>query len=153
MRIEPLKKFPVVADLMVDRSAVFDALKTLGVWANGEVGAPDRTDETAYEASRCLQCGCCLEVCPNFYAGGDFFGMAAAVPASRLIDQLDPEQRKELSAGYRKKVYNGCGKSLACRDICPAHIDIEKLMSASNSAAVWSRLHALFGRKNRGVKK
>ena len=33
---------------------------------------------------------------------------------------------------------DGCGKSFACRNICPARIDIERLMARSNAAFLWS---------------
>ena len=140
VELRPLRKFPVVRDLIVDRSVMFADLKALGAWAESEIHPADKTDDTAYEASRCLQCGCCLEICPNFYAGGSFMGMAAAVPASRLIEQLGKEKRRELARAYSKHFYGGCGKSLACRDICPAGIDAERLMVNSNAAAVWRRL-------------
>ena len=140
--IAPLRKFPPVADLIVDRSFVFETLKRMSVWAEGGITAPECTDDLAYEASRCLQCGCCLEVCPEFYAGegAQFFGMSAAVPASRLLKQLSAEQSAVLAEEYRRHVYEGCGKSLACRKICPAGIDIERLLVSSNAAAIWKRL-------------
>jgi succinate dehydrogenase / fumarate reductase iron-sulfur subunit len=140
IRLEPLKKFPIVADLLTDRSVIFEQLMQMKLWADSELSLPEHTDDTAYEASRCLQCGCCLEVCPNFYAGGNFFGMSAAVPASRLIEQLSEQERKVMTESYKKHFYAGCGKSLACRDICPAGIDIDKLMVNSNSAMIFKRL-------------
>ena len=73
--VEPLRKFPVIADLAVDRSILFENLKTLKLWLNEAADLPDNCRDTAYEASECLQCGCCLEVCPNFYVGGVFFGI------------------------------------------------------------------------------
>ena len=142
VRIEPLRKFPPVADLIVDRQPIFDALTKMKVWAESDISPHDDTDELAYEASRCLQCGCCLEVCPNFFAGegARFFGMSAAVPASRLLEQLSSSDRREIAKAYRKGVYEGCGKLLACRGICPAGIDIERLLVNSNAAAVWKGL-------------
>jgi succinate dehydrogenase / fumarate reductase iron-sulfur subunit len=139
VRIEPLRKFPVIEDLTVDRSAVFDRLRDMQVWLDGQAQNDETTTASAYEASRCLQCGCCLEVCPNFCVDDTFVGMAAAVPASRLIAQTDRKQSKELYDLYRKRVYEGCGKSLACRNICPAGIDIDGLLVSSNAAAVWKR--------------
>lgn len=136
--VGPLRKFPIVADLIVDRSVVFRNLETLRVWAEGDVALADREVDAAYEASRCLQCGLCLEVCPNFFVGGAFFGMASMVPASRLL--VGQPDRRDLQEGYRKHVFAGCGKSLACRNVCPAHIDLERLMSRSNGVAVWRRL-------------
>ena len=88
----------------------------------------------------CLQCGCCLEVCPNFYAGGKFYGMAAGIPASKLLAQLDKGKRKALAKQYDKHFYSGCGKSLSCKDICPAGIETDALMVNSNALAVFKRL-------------
>ena len=139
IRLEPLRKFPLIADLMVDRSILRENLKTIGAWLREETTAEEAVTGTAYEASRCLQCGCCLEVCPNFYGGGRFFGMAAMVPVARLISELPKSRQKELYGAYKKHVYGGCGKSLACRDICPAGIDIEMLLSRTNGSVY--RLH------------
>jgi len=140
VRLEPLRKFPVVRDLIVDRSILFRDLEELHLWFEGDARGGDRSVDPAYEASRCLQCGCCLEVCPNFAPGGRFKGMAGAVPMTRLLTQLPEGQRKEAARLYRRQVYGGCGKSLACRDICPAGIPIDDLLVSSNAIAVWKRM-------------
>lgn len=137
--IEPLRKFPVVADLIVDRSIMRENLKAMKVWFNSQTKADETVSDITYETSRCLQCGCCLEVCPNFYVGSEFLGMAAAVPAARIISAVPEEQKKEITSEYKKHIYSGCGKSLACRDVCPVGIDIDKLLVRSNAAAVWGR--------------
>ena len=140
VRLEPLRKFPVVADLIVDRSVMYENLRTMGLWFGAEAELGQRAFRVGYEASRCLQCGCCLEVCPNFDPAGSFFGMAAGVPVTRLLAELSSSEREELSRLYRTHVYEGCGKSLACRNICPAGIDIGEMLVNSNAAAVWKRL-------------
>lgn len=140
IRLEPLRKFPLVADLMVDRDSMFDSLRELQLWAEGNASAREKNNSLLYEASRCLQCGCCLEVCPNFEVGGSFFGAAAMVPASRLLEELDPTQGKQLRKQYGKRFFNGCGKSNACREICPAGIDTERLMVNSNAVFLWKHL-------------
>ena len=138
-RIEPLRKFPVVEDLVVDRSVLFENLKTVRAWLDSNVPPGEHSNEDAFEACRCLQCGCCLEVCPNFCPEGNFTGMAAAMPLTRLLSQLPPEKQAELAAQYRAQVYEGCGKSLACRNVCPAKLDIDRLLARSNAAAVWKK--------------
>ncbi len=137
IKLEPLKKFPCVRDLMVDRSVIFANLMKLGSWLD-ENAACDDTG-VAYDASKCLQCGCCLEVCPNFYSGGEFFGASALTASSRLIGETPAELGKRLYGKYNGHFFRGCGKSLSCKDICPAGIDTERLMVRSNAAAVWKR--------------
>lgn len=147
--VEPLKKFLVVKDLLVDRNAVTERLNALRVYpvavkdpekniTPGQIREAERNDETAFEASRCIQCGLCLEVCPNYYREGTFSGMAAMAPLARLLAKDEDPRIRET---YRKSVYEGCGKSLACRDVCPAGIDMDRLLSRSNGKAVfrWKR--------------
>ncbi len=137
LTLEPLRKFPLVADLMSDRQIIFENLKKMQLWSESELLADDRSNSVMYEASRCLQCGCCLEVCPNFSAGEGFFGMSAMVPSSRLLAVMKDASADILRKQYAKFIFDGCGRSLACRNICPAGIDIEGLMSRSNAAALW----------------
>ena len=148
IRLEPLRKFPVVRDLIADRSIMRENLKALRIWLEEE--AINGDFNTEYQAARCLQCGCCLEVCPNFYPGGDFAGMAGAMPLTRILSQGDSPEARDL---YRKHVYDGCGKSLACRDICPAKIDIDGMLARSNAVAVWNRGHKRSQRRQKWKKK
>lgn len=139
LRLEPLRKFPVVADLIVDRSVLMQNLAKMRVWMPGGTRMQERTADVGYEASRCLQCGLCLEVCPNFDPDGRFAGMAAAVPMTRILAEMEPSGRREAARTYRDRVFEGCGKSLACRDVCPAGIEIGELLARSNAAALWNR--------------
>ena len=87
-----------------------------------------------------LLCGCCLEVCPNFDPNSEFAGAVLPVNAYRILnEEQDIAHRTELANAYRQLYFEGCGKSLACQDICPAGIPVEELMSRSNAAAVWKR--------------
>jgi succinate dehydrogenase / fumarate reductase iron-sulfur subunit len=137
IKLAPLAKFPCVRDLIVDRSVIFDSLRELGSWLDDNAEAA-RTED-AYDASRCLQCGCCLEVCPNFYAGGKFYGASALTAASRIISETGKKSGKRLYKSYDKHFYSGCGKSFSCKNVCPAGIDTERLMVNSNAAAIWKR--------------
>ena len=138
--LEPLSKFPLVRDLIVDRRVMFDRLKEMQVWLDGEADKHPRTHAARYQSARCLQCGCCLEICPNFCAEQPFGGAAAAVNAFRVLDQeTNAAHKRELMQQYRANYYEGCGKSLACQDICPAGIPVEELLVRSNAAAIWRR--------------
>lgn len=139
VRVEPLKKFPVVRDLIVDRQPMMENLKRLRIWPDESTAVDGDNEHWAYEASRCLQCGLCLEICPNFYAAGPFAGTAALSAASRLLAENEKAGKSELARDYGKYVYEGCGRSLACHDVCPAHVPVDDLLIHSNALAVWKR--------------
>lgn len=139
IRLDPLAKFPLIADLMVDRTSIFEGLERTGAWLEHETGLAVKRSSEAMEASKCLQCGCCLEVCPNFALEGGFRGASSMMAVARLLAVADPSERKRLAKSYREAYYGGCGKSLSCQDICPAGLSVERLASRSNAAAVWGR--------------
>jgi len=74
IELQPLTKFPVVRDLVVDRARMFRALQRVKAWipVDGyyDMGAGPRqsraAQEIAYPLSECMTCGCCLEACPQF---------------------------------------------------------------------------------------
>lgn len=138
--LEPLSKFPLVKDLVVDRSVIFEALKRTKLWLEGDAFQTSYTHSQRYQSAKCLLCGCCLEVCPNFDPNSEFAGAVLPVNAYRILNEgQDIAHRTELANAYRQLYFEGCGKSLACQDICPAGIPVEELMSCSNAAAVWKR--------------
>mgnify|MGYP002626018663 CR=1 FL=1 len=137
--LAPLSKFPVISDLVTDRSVMFSNLKTLQVWGLELAEIKEKDLDQAYDASRCLQCGCCLEACPNFYPGGAFCGAAGFAPEARLLSTYSAEEKAQIQSLYRDHVYEGCGKSLACAKVCPAQLDLDRLMSRSNAAIIWRR--------------
>lgn len=137
LTIQPLRKFPCIKDLVVDRSMLHEHLKTMQIWTDRELSLSDEEIDVNYESSLCLQCGCCLEVCPNFNFDEEFFGAASYVPASRLLMSL--EENDELKKSYKEHIYKSCAKSLSCKDICPMGIDTEKLLVKSNAIATWNK--------------
>jgi succinate dehydrogenase / fumarate reductase iron-sulfur subunit len=74
IELRPMSKFPVVRDLIVDRSRLFRALEKLQCWipVDGYFDAgpgPRQSQEQqqqAYPLSECMSCGCCLEACPQY---------------------------------------------------------------------------------------
>ena len=139
--LAPLAKFPRIEDLQVDRAGMFQALEDMALWLEQEA---DFTDEQRralhYKAAGCLQCGLCLEVCPNFDGRGAFAGAAAAAAAFRVLDENETgEHAAAVEKAYARRVFAGCAKSLACQRICPAGVPVERLLVKSNAAAVWHR--------------
>lgn len=135
--IEPLSKFPLVKDLKVDRSILYDSMKSSRLWLESDAEIQDDDLDFEYEMSLCLMCGCCCEVCPN-YDLGDFVGAHIPVSASKLINQeKDSSHVKEIKRSYKNGFYNHCVKSLACEDSCPAGISTQRAISRMNRKSVW----------------
>jgi succinate dehydrogenase / fumarate reductase iron-sulfur subunit len=137
--LEPFKKFPLVRDLIVDRSVMQENLKQLKVWLEGDASLQEKDLDDAQKASRCLQCGCCLEVCPNFMPEGSFKGLASAMMLTKLIMETPNGAKEEVYKKYKKSFYAGCSKAMSCHHICPAGIDSMHLMVKSNAIAVWKK--------------
>ena len=74
IELQPMSKFPVTRDLVVDRSRMFRALQKVKAWipVDGyfDLGPGPKqsmaVQEAAYPLSECMTCGCCLEACPQY---------------------------------------------------------------------------------------
>jgi len=96
IRVEPFSKFPVVRDLAVDRSVLFENLKRTKSWVpvdgTYDLGPGPRVypteQEQAYPISRCISCCCCMEACPQFNQQTGFVG--AATIAQVLLFNTNP---------------------------------------------------------------
>jgi len=132
--LEPMTKFPLVRDLVVDRSRMFEDLKKVKAWVKldgtHELGPGPRqspeNQEEAYPLSRCMTCGCCLEACPQINDSSSFIG-AAAINQVRLFN-LHPSGKmhagERLDALMDGDALAGCGKALNCVDVCPKEIPL-----------------------------
>ncbi len=74
IELQPMTKYPVIRDLMVDRSRLFTGLKRVKAWvpvdSYNDMGPGPRQSraeqEEAYPLSECMSCGCCLDACPQY---------------------------------------------------------------------------------------
>ena len=152
--LEPMSKFPVVRDLVVDRSSMFENLKRVRAWipidGTYDIGPGPRTsDEEAQEGyllSRCMSCGCCLEVCPQVNDRSDFMG--PAVMSQVVLFNSHPTGK--LHRGERLAAVMGpggiqdCGKAQNCVQACPKEIPLTtSLVRLSREAALFA-LQELF---------
>jgi succinate dehydrogenase / fumarate reductase iron-sulfur subunit len=138
--LEPFSKFPLVKDLITDKTTMFESLKTLETFLKSEAYQSTTTHTLRYTSAKCIMCGCCLEVCPNFSTSDKFMGAVGAVNAFRILDnEQSIEHRAVVSKRYTERFFNGCGKSLACQNVCPVGIPIDELTARCNAVAIWKR--------------
>jgi succinate dehydrogenase iron-sulfur subunit len=143
--LEPMTKFPVVRDLVVDRSRMFADLKRVKAWitldGSHELGPGPRqsqdSQEQAYPLSRCMTCGCCLEACPQVHAASDFVG-PAALNQVRLFN-LHPSGKMQaaerLDAVMGEGGVEDCGKAQNCVEVCPKEIPLVDSIAEVGRAA------------------
>ncbi len=133
--LEPFHKFPLIKDLIVDRSIIFDTIIHMKIWMNEKNSSDYSWDyELQYKAGQCLQCGCCLEICPNFLAGKKFAGASAMVEAYRAIEQNNSDShRNDMKKEYQKKFFAYCGQSFSCKSVCPQNLPLDEIQARVNS--------------------
>lgn len=119
--IEPLKKFPTITDLIVDRSIISDNLIKVKAYIKEYKGANEKDYNHMYLAAKCLKCGLCLEICPNYKAGSNFFG-ASFANDSFLIASRSKTNEEDIRKSYKEHFERGCSKALSCMKICPVKI-------------------------------
>ena len=120
--LEPLSKFPVVADLVVDRSIIYENLNHAKAYIEGLGAQNAKRHAHSYSVAKCLKCGLCLEVCPNYHPSETFFG-AVFANESYLITEQSADKPNALIKEYKTHFGASCSKALSCQSICPAGIE------------------------------
>lgn len=155
VRLEPLGKFPVVRDLAVDRRPMFEALKRVQAWVpidgTHDLGPGPRMAESerarAYELSKCISCGNCLEVCPQVNDRSAFIG-AAAVSQVALFNR-HPTGRmlaaERLDALMDDGGIDDCGNAQNCVRACPKSIPLTTSIAEMFRATTVRGISRLFG--------
>jgi succinate dehydrogenase / fumarate reductase, iron-sulfur subunit len=140
--LEPMKKFPVVRDLIVDRSRMFENLKKVKGWVpidgSYDLGmAPPQDDhirQFRYALSRCMTCGCCVEACPQVNEKSSFVGPAAIGQA--LLFNLHPVGRTleadRLEFMTSEEGVTGCGNAQNCVKVCPKSVPLTRAIAQIN---------------------
>ena len=129
--IRPLRKFPVVHDLVVDRSIIYENLMKSGIYI-GDYQPSGKEDQAhQYAIAKCLKCGLCLEVCPNYVNGTGFYGALFANDCA-LVAARNADKKNEIVKVYQEHFGNECSKSLACMEVCPMKIQTIASMAGMN---------------------
>lgn len=135
--IEPFraKAFPLIRDLIVDRSACDEIIQEGGYVSVNTGGAPDanavpvpnQKAEKALDAAECIGCGACVAACPNAAA---MLFVGAKVSHLALLPQGQPERAKRALGMIRKMDelgFGNCSNEKECEAACPKGISITNI--------------------------
>ena len=154
VKLEPFSKFPVVRDLAVDRSVLFEDLKRVKAWVpidgTYDLGPGPRVtmqeQEVAYPLSRCISCCCCMEACPQFNEDTGFVG-AATISQVRLFNTHPTGaalKRERLAALMGDGGIHECGYAQNCVEVCPKDIPLTRSIAEVGGEVMKQAIGDLF---------
>ena len=137
LTLEPwrAKAFPVLKDLVVDRSA-FDKIQQAGGFISVRTGAapdansipvPKNDAELAMDAAACIQCGACVAACKN--ASAVLF-VGAKISHLAILPQGDPERVRRAAAMVTQmdaEGFGNCSNEGECVAVCPKEISMANI--------------------------
>jgi succinate dehydrogenase / fumarate reductase iron-sulfur subunit len=135
--VEPwrAKAFPVIKDLVVDRTS-FDRIQQAGGYVSvntggvpdaNEIPIPKRIADEAFDAAACIGCGACVAACKNASA---MLFVSAKVSQFALLPQGKPERKtraEKMVAQMDKEGFGSCTNTGACEAECPKGISISNI--------------------------
>lgn len=137
--LAPFTTYPLIKDLVVDRSEMFDNLKKIQAWVEVD-NALDKgfgpkidpkVQEQRYVLSTCISCGCCNEACPQMNSRSKFLG-PAIISQARLfnahpVGKLTAKER--LGPLMEEGGVTDCGNAQNCVQVCPKDIPLTESIS------------------------
>jgi succinate dehydrogenase / fumarate reductase iron-sulfur subunit len=144
--VEPFraKSFPMIKDLVVDRSA-FDRIQQAGGYNSVRVGNAQDANailvskekaDLAFDAATCIGCGACVAVCKNASA---MLFVSAKISHLALLPQGEPERAeraRSMVAQMDAEGFGNCSNTRACEATCPKEIKIENIGRLNREYAI-----------------
>ncbi|MBI2376922.1 MAG: succinate dehydrogenase/fumarate reductase iron-sulfur subunit [Deltaproteobacteria bacterium] len=151
------KPFPVVKDLIVDRSSLdriiqaggYVSVRTGGIPDANAIPVPKSDADLAFDAATCIGCGACVAACPN--ASANLF-MSAKIAHLGLLPQGQPERArraKEMLAQHDAEGFGSCSQHKECEAVCPKGISFD-FIARMNRDVLMSMLSSAPERQDAG---
>lgn len=151
VKLEPLRNFPIVSDLVVDMSAFYldmDAVKSrqvlpsAGSYLPYEKESKDLLDAAYQRLADCIECGMCISACPSALTSASYLGPAVLASAQQnlvekkggdIMDMVDCQD-----GAWR------CHSAYECSEVCPSHVDPAWRIMSLRKQIIIHRVRSLF---------
>jgi fumarate reductase iron-sulfur subunit len=154
VKVEPLRNFPVIRDLVVEFGDFMRKLQAVKPWivrqeekplSEGEYRqTPDEMDEYK-QFSMCINCLLCYAACPVYGLDQHFIGPAAIALAQRYnLDTRDEGARERLEILSQHEGIWGCTFVGECTKVCPKNVDPAGAIQRYKLTAALEWLKAFF---------
>jgi succinate dehydrogenase / fumarate reductase, iron-sulfur subunit len=152
--LAPFTKFPLVRDLVVDRSIMFSQIKKIEGWVEidgyyttgfGPNISQDK-QQVRYYISCCMTCGCCSEACPQINSSSSFIG-PSPIAQVRLFS-IHPTSH--LKTPQRLRILQGeggigsCGNAQNCQRVCPKKVPLTDSIAWAGKETLFQGLRDYF---------
>lgn len=155
IRIEPIRNFPLVSDLVVDMSTFYAGIEQTGfvpvrdadplIDYQNQRQADEVVPATRFE--NCIECGLCVSACPIAGQNFAFLGPASLAAAARMVQ----EPRGEVDVGRIVDLIDSqqglwrCHQAFECSEVCPMEVDPAGLIIAMRRRRIVQKVKRLFG--------
>jgi succinate dehydrogenase / fumarate reductase iron-sulfur subunit len=148
IRVEPLKSFPVIKDLIVELDEFFERNQSVKPWFVNHTPPPQkerlqspRERQRIDDPVKCILCGSCTSSCPTYWFDKAYLGPAALLKAHRFILDSRDEATEERLALLNKRIgpYK-CHTIFNCVETCPKDIEVTGAIAKLKKKILWSKV-------------
>jgi succinate dehydrogenase / fumarate reductase, iron-sulfur subunit len=124
LRLEPLRNFPIIADLLVDFGPFMAGLDRMDMPPIRQAEYHPANDQSFTRFENCIECGLCVSACPIAGSDPHYTGPAALAAAWRSL-----EEPRRTGPGDLISLVNGergvwrCHAAFECTEVCPSNVD------------------------------
>jgi len=152
LKIEPLRYFPVVSDLVVDMTKLYSLMEMVGekqVYSlkeaplgKGMVKPTEKDSDKDFRLGDCIECGLCISACPIAGTDHEYLGPAVLAAIQRQNSVTNPKTRQLIDSA--QGVWR-CHSAFDCSAVCPGNVDPSgRIMDLRKQILSW-RLQHMFG--------
>jgi succinate dehydrogenase / fumarate reductase iron-sulfur subunit len=152
IKVEPMRNFPIVSDLVVDLGPLYQRMEAVGhrtVLSTAEAGIENslkskkaEDEDGMYRLADCIECGLCISACPIAATTNEYLGPAVLAGAQQGGLDRDPHVLELVDSQIG--VWR-CHSAYECTEVCPSHVEPAWRIMDLRKKVVGKKFKRLFG--------